>query len=115
MADKPYFNDSGHPSTIDSTMIRMAADYDAGSQVYTPKVALSDTVTVNVRVANGASFDIPQFDTIAFTYKGGGSADDDRIATQVFKKNGNVVAGGTLSYTYTNSDSTNNIETIVQT
>lgn len=64
----------------------------------------------SVRVINGASFDIPAFDSQEFTYVNGGAADDDDIATQVFKNGGTTVA--TLTYTYFGS--TNNIQTIVQ-
>ena len=110
MADKPYFNDSGHPSTTDSTMIRMAADYNAGTQVYTPKVALSGAETITDQVANGASFSIPTFDSMEFTYVNGGAADDDLIETQVFKNGGSTVA--TLTYAY--EGSTNNIASITQ-
>lgn len=63
-----------------------------------------------VRVANGASFSIPPFNSQEFTYVSGGAADDDRIQTQVFKLNGTTVA--TLTYAYFGS--TNNIQTITQ-
>lgn len=59
----------------------------------------------------GASFSIPPFDYMAFTYVGSGASDDDDIATQTFKvggANGTTVA--VLTYTYVGS--TNNIATI---
>lgn len=69
--------------------------------------------TVTVRVANGASFDIPRFDSMHFTYVGAGAADDDQILTQIFKLAGVTVTGGTLTYAYVGS--TNNILSITQT
>lgn len=68
--------------------------------------------TISVRVANGASFDIPRFDSMSFTYVAAGAADDDLIATQVFKLAGSTVLGGTLTYAYVGT--TNNILSITQ-
>jgi hypothetical protein len=55
-------------------------------------------------------FNIPAYDTVDFTYVNGGAADDDKIATQTFKKDGATVA--VLTYAYVGS--TNNIQSITQ-
>lgn len=65
---------------------------------------------VVVTVANGASFNIPPFDEEDFTYVNSGAANDDLIATIVYKKAGATVA--TLTFTYFGS--TNNIQKISQ-
>lgn len=77
--------------------------------VFTPTVNLGGSSTVTV--SNGASFSIPAFDSQEFTYVSGGAADDDLIATQVFKNGGTTVA--TLTYAY--AGATNNITSITQT
>lgn len=61
------------------------------------RTALGSTNTLSVRVANGASFDIPQFDKQTFTYYGV----TNNIQTQVFSLGGTTVA--TLTYTYVGS------------
>jgi hypothetical protein len=64
--------------------------------------------------SRGASFSLPPFDSISYTYVASGAADDDDVATQVFKvggASGTTVA--TLTYTYVGS--TNNIATAVLT
>jgi hypothetical protein len=57
-------------------------------------VKMAAAGTINVRVKNGASFDIPPFDYQAFTYVGS----TNNIATQVFKSGG---PGGTTVATLT--------------
>lgn len=64
-----------------------------------------------ISLPQSGGFNIPPYDTVEFTYVSAGAADDDKIQTQTFKKNGDVVA--TLTYTYVGS--TNNIASIVQT
>lgn len=64
-----------------------------------------------ISLPQAGAFTIPPYDTVEFTYVDGGAADDDKIQTQTFKKNGVTVA--TLTYTYVGS--TNNIASIVQT
>ena len=56
----------------------------------------------------GSSFIIPEYDSIEFTYVALGVADDDLIATQVFKNGVTTVA--TLTFAYVGA--TNNIESI---
>ena len=73
-----------------------------GTDVHAEAVVLvksdgTEITTVPVRVANGASFDIPKFDYQALAYVGS----TNNIATQIFKLGG---AGGatvaTLTYAY---------------
>lgn len=64
-----------------------------------------------ISLPQAGAFTIPPYDTVEFTYVSAGAADDDKIQTQTFKKNGVTVA--TLTYTYVGS--TNNIASIVQT
>lgn len=65
----------------------------------------------SIMTARGASFSIPPFDKITYTYVASGAADDDDVATQVFSYNGTTVA--TLTYTWVGS--TNNISTVTMT
>lgn len=77
-----------------------------GVDVHAEAVVLVDTAgaaltatggSLSVRVANGASFDVPKFDYQAFTYIGS----TNNISTQVFKlggASGSLVA--TLTYAY---------------
>lgn len=109
MADGYFLLTVGHDNNQRSSPIRLAATYDAGTGIYTLATG-GGGGTSNVRVVNGASFDIPQYDSVEFTYVNGGAADDDLISTQVFKNNGATVA--TLTYAY--EGSTNNIASITQ-
>jgi hypothetical protein len=58
----------------------------------------------------GSNFAIPAYNSVEFTYDGGGVADDENISTQTFKQDGATVA--TLTYTYWAG--TNNIQSITQ-
>lgn len=87
--------------------VRMAATQVGDEFVPTVNLGGSSSVVVS----NGASFSIPPFDSQEFTYVSGGAADDDLIATQVFKNGGTTVA--TLTYAY--AGATNNITSITQT
>lgn len=68
------------------------------------------TVSGGAIAPAGSNFAIPAYNSVEFTYVSGGAADDDLIATQVFKQNGATVS--TLTFAYVGS--TNNIESITQ-
>jgi hypothetical protein len=73
-------------------------DPDLLKQILVAIAASSQGGTTTVRVANGSSFDIPQYDYMAFTYVNGTT---NNIHTQTFKSGG---SGGTtvatLTFTY---------------
>lgn len=61
--------------------------------------------------ARGAQFSLPPFDYMSFTYVAAGAADDDDVATQVFKQGGaSGTTVATLTYTYVGA--TNNIASV---
>lgn len=64
-----------------------------------------------ISLPQSGGFNIPPYDTVEFTYVNAGAADDDKIETQTFKKDGATVS--TLTYSYVGS--TNNIASITQT
>lgn len=67
--------------------------------------------TLSLLHHNGAGFNLPPHDYVAFTYIASGAADDDDIATMTYKRggaSGTTVATVTMTYV----GSTNNIATM---
>lgn len=70
--------------------------------------------TISLLPGMGPTFPIPPFDYMSFTYVASGAADDDDVATQVFKRGGSSgTTVATLTYTYVGS--TNNVSTVTMT